>query len=363
MAQHQHRSFASDNYAGVLPEVLQAVVAANSAVHESAYGDDSLTQTLDASIKAHFGPHAVGFPVFNGTGANVIALSAACPRHAPAVLCAASAHIQCDEGGAPEAAASLKLHLVATEDGKLTPALLRASLGDQSSVHRSQPACVSITNTTELGTVYSPAEVTALAEAAHEMGLLLHLDGARIANAAAALGVPMRAFTTDAGVDIISFGGTKAGAIAAEAVVVLNPALLTAVPFLRKTLMQLCSKQRFLSAQLVALLEDVDGTPLCVRAAAHANAMAARLRAGLDLISGVALPPVAGEGCKLQANACFPVLPAAVTRRLHAAGWRFYVWDATTGQVRFMCAWDTGESDVDAFLESVRAAMAAEAAA
>jgi threonine aldolase len=355
------RGFASDNYAGALPEVLRAVVAANTAQHAGAYGDDDLTERLQALTRRHFGECAVAFPVFNGTAANVVSLLAACPRHAPAVICAVQAHIQADEGGAPEVVAGLKLHLVATPDGKLTPSLVEAQLFDRESVHRCQAGAVSITNATELSTVYTAAEVRALADVAHAHGLLLHLDGARISNAAAALGCSLRAFTSDAGVDVVSFGGTKIGCLAAEAVIVLNPALLPSLPFLRKTNMQLCSKQRFLSAQLIALLQaaegddEAPGEPLCVRMGMHANAMAARLLAGMETIPGVVLP----QNTCIMANAVFPILPPAVTAALHQAGHRFYVWDGVTGQVRFMCSWDTTAEDVDAFVAAVRAAMAA----
>ena len=362
------RGLASDNYAGVLPSVLSALVAANTPAHAPAYGDDPLTKELAATIRRHFGPDAVAFPVFNGTGANVIALQAACPRHAPAVLCAETSHAQCDEGGAPEVVGGLKLHAlrVPLGDGKLTPGLLAAALFDRDSVHRSQPSCVSITQTTEMGTVYSLAELRALAAATHDAGLLLHMDGARLSNAAAALGLPLRALTTDIGVDVVSFGGTKAGAMAAEAVIVLNAALLPALPFLRKTAMQLASKQRFIAAQLIALLEGEGGedrpppTPLCVRAAAHANAMAARLLAGVRAVPGVQLP---AAGDTPMANAIFPILPGGATERLWARGWRFYMWDHAARQVRLMTAWDTTEEDVDSFVEALREEVAAEGGA
>ena len=368
---------------------MRALTEANAGDHAPAYGGDGATQSrLARLVRRHFGAHAVAFPVFGGTGANVVSLLAACPRHAAAVICAESSHCHCDEGGAPEAVAGLKLHTLRTQraDGKLTPELVESALFDRDSVHRAQAGCVSIAQTTEMGAVYSPAEVRALADHAHSRGMLLHLDGARISNAAAALGLPLRAFTTDAGVDILSFGGTKVGAMSAEAVIVLNEALLPALPFLRKTNMQLASKQRFMSAQLAALLEAADGSdalgagagaaggasavaeegsgspaplPLCVRAAAHANAMAARLLAAVRAVPGVYLPPDEGP----LANAIFPMLPPSATERLLAQGWRFYVWSAATGQVRFMTAWDHTEADVDKFAQAVREAMLAEEAA
>jgi threonine aldolase len=296
---------------------------------------------------------------------------AACQRW-EAVICTETAHVHCDEGGAPEKAAGLKLWPVACAagDGKLTPAALASALvagGPRDNVHRAQPGAVTIANTTEMGTVYSAAEVRALADAAHAAGLVLHMDGARLANAAAALRAPLRAFTTDAGVDILSLGGTKIGGMGAEAVVLLPragagagagagalaPALAAALPFLRKTFMQLGSKMRFISAQLLALYEPRQA--LALRLAAHANAMASRLEAGLQGIPGVRLPTACA------ANAVFPVLPPAVTAQLRKK-FRFYTWDEATGQLRWMCSWDTTESSVDELLDATRAAMAAHAA-
>lgn len=355
------RGFASDNYAGVHPDVLAAIAGANDGSHAGAYGADAHTARLDALVARLFGPRARAHVVFNGTGANVIALSACCARW-EAVLCAESAHVQCDEGGAPEVVAGLKLHLVPTPDGKLRPENVHAACGDGAigNVHHAQPRAVSISNTTELGTLYSPAEVRALADAAHAHGLLLHMDGARVSNAAAALGVELAAFTADAGVDVLSFGGTKIGCLAAEAVIVLDaertPALAAALPFLRKTSAQLSSKMRFASAQLLAMFDGPD--PLWRRLAAHANAMARRLDAGVRGVEGVAVP----TAC--EANAVFPVLPAAVADELRGArGWRFYTWSAPKSQYRWMASWDTTPEDVDALLADLRDAMAAHRAA
>lgn len=334
------RGFASDNYAGVHPEVMAAMMAVNDG-HEVAYGEDTVTARLDALMQKHFGPTALSFPVFNGTGANVVALQA-CTKRWEAVICAESAHINADEGGAPEKMGGLKLWNVPTPDGKLTPELIDSQMFDIGSVHRAQPGVVSITQTTELGTLYTAAEIKAIADYCHSHNLLLHLDGARISNAAAALDVPFREFTTDAGVDIVSFGATKIGAMAAEAVVVLNPELHDSIAFLRKTSMQLPSKMRFLSAQLVALVEG----DLWQRNARHSNAMAARLDAGLREL-GVEIPN------PTQANAVFPIFTAEQTAKLQEL-YRFYVWNVATGQVRLMCAWDTTEEDVDGLLEAAR---------
>lgn len=330
------RGFASDNYAGVHPEILTAMLSVNEG-HEVAYGDDTVTARLDELMQQHFGPRAIAFPVFNGTGANVVALQA-CTKRWEAVICAETAHISADEGGAPEKMAGLKLWTVPTPDGKLTPEIIDTQMFDIGSVHRAQPGVVSITQTTELGTLYTVAEIKAISDYCKSKGLFLHLDGARISNAAAALGAKFRDFTTDAGVDIVSFGGTKIGAMGAEAVVVLNPELLDSIAFLRKTSMQLGSKMRFMSAQLIALVEG----DLWKRNATHANAMAARLDAGLRAL-GVAIPN------PTQANAVFPIFTSVQTEELQEQ-YRFYVWNQATGQVRLMCSWDTTEADVDGFL-------------
>jgi len=338
------RSFASDNYAGVHPEVLDAIAAAN-VDHAKAYGDDPWTARADELFRDHFGAHARAFPAFNGTGANVVGLEVLLRRW-DAVVCATSAHINVDEGGAPEHQLGTKLIDVPTADGKLTPDLARSVIFGEGVVHHAQPRVISITQSSEMGTVYTPDEIGALADFAHSRGMYLHLDGARISNAAAALGVPLRAFTTDVGVDLISYGGTKNGALAAEAVVVLQPGLselADSIGFARKQSMQLASKMRFVSAQFIALLES----DLWHRNASHANAMAARLRAAVDGLPGLAFP------VPVQANGLFPTLPAASIAPLQEVT-PFYVWDESTNQVRWMCAWDTTPEEVDSFAAAVR---------
>lgn len=339
-----HRGFASDNYAGVHVEVLEAIASVNTG-HQPAYGDDEVTARLQTVIQTHFGDEAQVYCVFNGTGANVVALQSAC-RPWEAVICARNAHIDADEGGAPEKVAGLKLHTVDTPDGKLTPELIDTQAWGFGVVHRAQPRAVSITQSTELGTVYSVNEIAAIAERVHSHGMVLHLDGARISNAAASLGASLRDFTTDAGVDLVSLGGTKNGALSAEAVVVLNPELATAVPFVRKTFMQLASKMRFTSAQLIALF----GGDLWLRSASHANSMAQRLSAGLHQIPGVIVTQ------QVQANAVFAILPPQVTTALQQRH-HFYVWDHRTGEVRLMCSWDTTEEDIEVFLADVATEM------
>lgn len=350
------RGFASDNYAGVHPTVLEAIAAENEG-HEIAYGEDSVTARFDELVKDLFGPNAIGFPVFNGTGANIVALQAATKRW-EAVICAESAHINMDEGGAPEKMAGLKLWNVPTEDGKLTPELAESQIFDIGSVHRAQPGVISITQTTEMGTLYQPAEIKALADLAHKHGLLLHLDGARLSNAAAALGMTFKQFTTDLGVDLVSLGGTKIGALAAEAVIVTNTsteqgkALADAMPFLRKTSMQLASKMRFFSAQLIALFEN--GAAVAIENAKNANAMASKLYDGVQAIA--ANHPEVVVRNKAEANAVFPELPEKVANQI-LADYRFYVWNQATGQVRWMCSWDTTQEDVDGILAALERAL------
>lgn len=338
------RGFASDNYAGVHPEVLAAIVAANGG-HQVAYGEDVYTARLTEVLSEVFGTAAQVYPVFNGTGANVLALQACTPRWG-SVLTTSSAHIHVDEAAAPERVGGLKINVIDTPDGKLTPELIRAYPARVGDEHFAQVGVVSITNSTEVGTVYTPAEIRAIADLVHEMGWVLHLDGSRLSNAAAALGVELRELTTDAGVDILSLGGTKIGAMLAEAVVVLSPDRVTGATFLRKQSMQLASKMRFVSAQLLAIFEG----DLWRRNAEHANAMARRLADGVADIDGITLPT------EVEANAVFPILARESSERLMES-FRFYFWDETTGQVRWMCAWDTTESDVDAFVAAVRAEL------
>jgi len=350
------RGFASDNYAGVHPAVFEAMTKVNEG-HEVSYGDDTETEKFNKVVVENFGRKAVGFPVFNGTGANVVALQAATKRW-EAVICADTAHIYSDEGAAPEKMAGLKLWTVPTPDGKLTPELIESQMFDIGVVHRSQPAVVSITQTTELGTLYQPEEIKKIAEVTHKHGLLLHLDGARISNAAAALGLSFKEFTTDVGVDLVSVGGTKIGALGAEAVIVIDSSsargkLLTeAMPYLRKTSMQLASKMRFVSAQLNALFENK--AALALANARHANQMAKKLHDGVVAIAAksslVTIPN------PTEANAVFPILPEKVTKKLMETH-RFYVWNPATGQVRWMCAWDTQESDVDGLLAALESAV------
>lgn len=335
------RELGSDNYAGVHPEVLAALAAANEG-HVPAYGADPYTAHLQEVLRGHLGPDAEAYPVFNGTGANVLALQTMLPRWG-AVICAETAHINTDENAAPERVGGLKLLTVPTPDGKLTPELVATRARGWGDEHRAQPGVVSITQTTELGTLYTPDEIAALTEQAHGLGMRVHLDGSRLVNAAAALDVPLRALTTDVGVDVISLGGTKNGALFGEAVVTLTPGATPGIGFQRKVDMQLASKMRFVSAQLIALFEG----DLWLRSARHANAMAARLSAAVADLPGVRVTQ------PTQANAVFVALPPGAADALRPVR-RFYDWDAAAGEVRWMCAFDTTEQDVDDFAAAVR---------
>ena len=340
------RGFASDNYSGIHPEVLVAIAAANVG-HEPAYGEDVYTARLQNVFRQHFGPHACTYPVFNGTGANVVALQAMTSRWA-SVVCTTTAHIHVDECGAPEKVGGLKLLPVSTPDGKLTPALLDIQARGFDDVHRAQPQVVSVTQTTELGTAYSVAELAAICDHAHGLGMRVHVDGSRIANAAASLGVALAAFTTDVGVDVLTFGGTKNGLMVGEVVVVLDPAAAPGIAYVRKHSMQLASKMRFVSAQFEVLL----GTDLWLSSASHANAMARRLEAAVQGLTGLEVT------VPVQANAVFAVLPKAVTARLQER-FSFYVWDEVIGEVRWMTTFDTTEADVDAFARAIGEELAA----
>jgi len=342
----QSRGFASDNYSGIHPEILQAMTEANGA-HQIAYGEDVYTARLKEVFIEQFGDGVEAFPVFNGTGANVTGLQSMLPRWG-AVICSATAHIHNDEGGAPEHVGGFKLLPVATPDGKLTPELIDQEAWGWGDEHRAQPLVVAITQTTELGTAYTVDEVRAIADHAHAKGMTVHMDGARISNAAASLDVPLRAFTRDAGVDVLSFGGTKNGMMLGECIVVLNPAASTGLKFLRKSNMQLSSKMRFVSAQLIALLDG----DLWLRNAAHANAMAARLRGALE--SALADGAITGLAFSqaTQANAIFATLPPGVADRLRET-FRFYDWDASKNEVRWMCGFDTTEADIDQFVAAI----------
>ena len=338
--------FASDNNAGIAPEAFAALAAANRG-HAIAYGGDDLTRRAADAIREVLDADAAVYLVFNGTAANSLALSALC-RSTDAVVCHAFAHVNVDECGAPEFfSGGAKLLAVDTPHAKLTPAAVAARAVTPHDEHASRPRALTLTQATELGTVYSPGEIRALAGVAHERGMKVHMDGARFANAIASLGCAPAEITWRAGVDAISFGGTKNGMPFCEAVVFFDRALADEFARRRKQGGQLASKMRYLAAPWLGMLEG----GAWLRHASHANAMAQRLRDAIAGLPGVSLiAPV-------EANGVFAHLPAPVIEGLHAKGWRFYVFVGDTG-CRFMCAWDTTPEAVDALADDIRALAA-----
>jgi threonine aldolase len=334
------RSFASDNNAGIHPQVLNAIASANRG-HAVGYGDDIYTEAAVRKFKQLFGTNTEVFIVFNGTAANCLSLKALTTSH-HAVLCSAASHINTDECGAPERFTGCKLLALPTDDGKLTVENVEHAyhgIGDQ---HHVQPRVISITQATEMGTVYTPAEIKALASFAHTRGMFLHMDGARIANAAASLGLTLKQITRECGVDVLSFGGTKNGVLGAEAVVFFDKALTRDFLFLRKQGMQLASKMRFISAQLDALLTN----NLWLKSAQHSNRMAKLLEKELRAISKVKIVyPV-------QANGVFAQIPRQAIAKIQKR-YFFYVWNEEASVVRWMCSFDTTEADVKDFARFV----------
>lgn len=338
------RSFASDNASGAHPDVIAAVVDANRG-HALAYGADPWTRECESRFADLFG-RGETLLTFTGTGANLLGLVTLL-RPVDAVVCASGSHVNADEAGATERIAGAKLIDVPAPDGKLVPDQLDELDWMFDSEHHAQPAVVSITQSSELGTVYTPAEVAALCERAHSRGMKVHVDGARIANAVAALGssvAALRSFTVDAGVDVLSFGGTKNGMLGGEAVVFLEPSLADRARYVRKTITQLPSKMRYLAAQFNALLTD----DLWLRNARHSNEMAALL---YDSVVDLALIDVA----KPQVNSLFPALPDELIKLLQ--DWSFFWdWDVAKRQVRWMTSWDTTVADVEQFAAGVTTA-------
>ncbi|HEX8097117.1 MAG TPA: low specificity L-threonine aldolase [Pyrinomonadaceae bacterium] len=335
------RGFASDNNAGVHPEILKAIEAANGG-HTVAYGDDPYTAAAVQKFRGHFGEDVVVYFVFNGTGANVLGLQSVASSY-QAVVCTEAAHINVDECGAPEKFTGCKLLTVPTEDGKLRAEQIEPLLHAVGNEHHVQPKVISVSQATEFGTVYTPEEIKALAEFAHANGMLLHMDGARIANAAAGLNVPLRDITADAGVDILSFGGAKNGMMYGEAVVFFDGKLGEDFKFIRKQGTQLASKMRFIAAQLDALLTD----DLWLRNARHSNRMARLLAAELESIPRVRVTQ------KVEANAVFAVIPREHVPALQEE-YFFYVWNEERSEVRLMASFDTTEEDIKGFADFTR---------
>lgn len=338
------RTFASDNWAGIHPAVLDAIAEAN-VDHAPSYGEDPVTSRATEHFKRHFGDDAEVYFAFNGTGANVVGLQLLL-RPFEAVICADSAHINVDECGAPERFLGSKLIPVAAPDGKLTPALVEAAAIGTGDEHHVQPRVVSITQSTEVGTCYRVEEVRALADWAHGRGMGMHLDGARLSNAAAWLGVGLGAFGSAAGVDVLSFGGTKNGAMGAEAVVSFLPSEQSPMRYIRKQSMQLASKMRFVAAQFDALLSG----DLWRVNAFHANLMARRLADGVADIPGVTVTH------RVESNAVFAKLPPSAAEALQKE-YPFYTWNEADAVVRWMASFDTTEEDVDGFVGALAALM------
>jgi threonine aldolase len=339
-----HRGFASDNAAGVHPAVLEAIAEANAG-HAFGYGHDDWTERVEQLFRDQFGADARAFLVWGGTAANVLSLRATC-RPWQAAICSDCAHLNVDEAGAPEAIAGVKLLDLVTEHGKLTPAVVEGAIVRVGDEHAVQPGVLSISQATELGTVYSREEVVALADLAHANGLVLHIDGARLSNAAAALDCSLRDLTAGAGVDVLSFGGTKNGLLGAESVVFLKPELADGFQYLRKQSLQLASKMRFLAAQFEALLRD----DLWRELASHANTMATQLATAVGDLPGLTVThPV-------QANAVFATLPHDAIDPLREE-FPFYVWDEARDEVRWMCSWDTTEEDIERFVRAASAVL------
>jgi threonine aldolase len=338
------RAFASDNTAPVHPRVLDMLAAVNHG-HATSYGDDPWSGKVSDWFVEQFGEGTAAFLVWNGTGANVVALRAVTrPFHA--ILCAEQAHVNVDECGAPELMTGCKLIDLPSPDAKLTPEQIRGAVGRFGDEHAVQPHVVALSQVTEYGTVYTVAEMAAICTAAHELGLLVFVDGSRLGNAAVSLDLPFRAFTRDVGVDLLSFGATKNGAMGAEAVVTFNPAHAAEMKFLRKQSTQLASKARYVAAQFLAM---ADGD-LWRTNARNANTMARRLADGVRDIPGLRITQ------RVEASAVFATMPRAAIAQLQR-DFHFYIWNDHKTEVRWMANWATSTEDVDEFVAAIRGAM------
>lgn len=342
-ASSRARHFASDNYAGICPEALQAMLQANAG-HEVSYGDDAWTAKASDLIREIFEINCEVFFVFNGTSANSLSLASLCQSY-HSILCHEIAHVEASECGAPEFFANgTKVLLLPGANGKVDPAAIQNAVNRRTDIHYPKPRALSLTQASEVGTVYSLQELGALAEVARRFDLRIHMDGARFANAVAALGVAPKEITWKAGVDVLCFGGTKNGLAVGEAVVFFNRQLAHEFDYRCKQGGQLASKMRFLSAPWVGMLQD----GAWLRHAAHSNAMARRLEAGLRNIPGVTI------SYAVDTNAVFAKIPPRVVEALHQRGWKFYTNVGGWDESRLMCSWDTSPQDVDDFAADLR---------
>jgi len=335
------RGFGSDNNSGVHPQVLEALGKVNEG-HVPGYGADEYTQKAVSLFKKEFGDDVSVFFVFNGTGANVLGLSSLA-RSFNSIICAETAHIQEDECGAVEKTTGCKLIPVETHNGKITPKQIHFQLKGFGFEHHSQPGIIYISESTELGTLYTPGEISAIADLAHQHGMYLYMDGARISNAAVSLGLPFRTFTRDAGVDALSFGGTKNGMMFGEAVLLFNPDLAKYTKYIRKQNMQLYSKMRFISGQFLAYFEN----ELWKQNASHANRMAKLLESELKSIPQVQITQ------KVEANGVFAIIPPQIVPQLQEK-YFFYMWDEFQSEARWMCSFDTQEEDIYQFVALIK---------
>ncbi len=334
-------SFGSDNHSGVHPKILESLSFCNDG-YQSSYGADKQTAIFESKMKEIFGPQSNSFIVFTGTGANVLSIKATCSSF-HSVICTDIAHLACDESGAPENYAGCKVIPIPHRNGKITVDQIKSKLDRRGDIHSSQPRLISITQCTEVGTVYTPQEIEAIATFAHDNQLLLHMDGARISNAAVALNCSWASISRDCGVDILSLGGTKNGMLMGEAVVIMNQNLAPEMPWIRKQAMQLASKMRYISCQFNTYLED----ELWRQNGQNANAMASYLAEEAGTVKGIDIVyPV-------EANEVFAKVPHKVIKNL-SDKWKFYVWEEDQNIVRWVTSWETQRETVDSFLSDLR---------
>jgi len=335
------KSFASDNNSGIHPSIMQAIVDANQD-HAVGYGDDEWTDSADAVFRQLFGEDVQPYYVFNGTGSNAVALQAM-THSFQSVICADTAHIYTDECGAAAKATGAVLKPVATPDGKLTPELIARELHGIGVQHHSQPQVISISQSTEMGTVYTVEELTALCDFAHAHNLYVHIDGSRLANACACLGVGLRELSRDCGADLLSLGGTKNGMMIGEAIIAFHPEWNERLMYYRKQSAQLYSKMRYISAQYIAYFQD----DLWLQNALYSNAMAKYLADRIQNLPGVRFTQ------KVEANSLFLTLPPEAIRKM-LEHYFFYIWNENANEIRLVCSWDITQADVTAFVERLK---------